>query len=143
MAGVRSIPEVSGTLFDGGIIDYHFDFAFKRLPAKIPGTKIRGLTLFPHFFDRITPGWFDKPLKWRRPSAEAIADVVVIAPSDAFVKKLPGGKIPDRNDFLKLETSDRIRQWRSIMDACRALADDLNDLFDAKDLSPRIELFPG
>jgi hypothetical protein len=148
MAGVRSIPEIQGTLFDGGIIDYHFDFAFKRLRTEdLAGvhaetdTRSGGLTLFPHFFDRITPGWFDKPLKWRRPSAEALANVVMIAPSDAFVKKLPGGKIPDRNDFLKLETKDRIHQWRRVMDACRVLADDLNELFDAREREPRIELF--
>jgi len=143
MAGVRSIPEISGTLFDGGIIDYHFDFEFKRLYTESADTEKCGLTLFPHFVDRITPGWFDKPLKWRRPSAEAITDVVMIAPSDAFVEKLPGGKIPDRNDFLKLETNDRIRQWRQVMDAGRTLADDLNDLFDAKAGAPRIEAFAG
>ena len=142
MAGVRSIPEISGTLFDGGIIDYHFDFSFRRLRPLDAETRKDGLTLFPHFFDRVTPGWFDKPLKWRRPTSEAMTDVVMIAPSEAFVKTLPGGKIPDRNDFVELETRDRIRQWEQVIEACHALAEDLNDLFDAGDVAKWIEAFP-
>ncbi len=67
MAGVRSTPSLPGTLFDGGIIDYHFDFSYGRR---------KGLVLFPHFFDRITPGWFDKPLRWRKPSARDLNDLL-------------------------------------------------------------------
>ena len=146
MAGVRSIPEISETLFDGGIIDYHFDFTFARRRAP---EQPEGLVLFAHFFDRITPGWFDKPLRWRKPSAEAVDDVVMIAPSQDFVRSLPGGKVPDRNDFLEMETGERIRRWRRVMDDCRVLADELNDLFEGRsggqplDLSDRIECFPG
>jgi len=132
MAGVRSLPEVSGTLFDGGIIDYHFDFGFRRRD---------GLVLFPHFFDRITPGWFDKPLRWRRPPAANLDDVVLLAPSDEFVASLPGGRVPDRNDFLELETQERFRRWDDVMNRCRVLADELCDLFDAADLGDRIEPF--
>jgi hypothetical protein len=138
MAGVRSLPEVAQTLFDGGIIDYHFDFTFKR--RRSPDQR-EGLVLFPHFFDRITPGWFDKPLRWRKPSAEAVSNVVMIAPSETFVKGLPGGKVPDRNDFLEMKTTDRFQRWRRVMDECHALADELNDLFDGKNLADRIEPF--
>lgn len=133
MSGVRSLPEISTTLFDGGIIDYHFDFGFRRR---------EGLVLFPHFFDRITPGWFDKPLRWRRPPRANLADVVLLAPSDEFVASLPGGRVPDRNDFLELETRERFRRWDEVMDRCRILADELCDLFDAADVGDRIEAFP-
>ncbi len=129
MAGVRSTPGLTGMLFDGGIIDYHFDFSFRRR---------RGLVLFPHFFDRITPGWFDKPLRWRKPSVEDFSDVVMLAPSDAFIATLPGGRVPDRNDFLELDTKQRIRQWHRVMDRCRVLADELNDLFDGNRLGDAI-----
>ncbi len=126
MAAVRSVPDFAGTLFDGGIIDYHFDFEFRRSA---------GLVLFPHFFDRITPGWFDKPLRWRKPATEAMTDVVMLAPSDAFVASLPGGKVPNRDDFLELETSERIERWRTVIDRCRVLADELNDLFEGDRLA--------
>jgi hypothetical protein len=132
MEGVRSTPDVDGTLFDGGIIDYHFDFRFERRP---------GLVLFPHFFDRITPGWFDKPLGKRRPRANDLDEVVMVAPSDAFVSTLPGSRVPDRDDFLGLETAVRIRQWGRVLDRCRALADEWIDLIDGGRLVDAIEPF--
>ena len=134
MEGVRSTPGVSGTLFDGGIIDYHFDFEFKRRD---------GLVLFPHFFDKITPGWFDKPWKSRRPSKEATDDVVMISPSDAFVAALPGGKVPDRDDFMDFSTEERIERWHGVVEACRVLGDELEELIDTGGLANRIEPFPA
>ncbi len=122
MAGVRDVPGAPGTLFDGGILDYHFDFAFRRRP---------GLVLFPHFFDRITPGWFDKVLPWRSPRASDLEDVVLIAPSDAFIARLPGRKVPDRDDFLKLGTQERIARWLRVQDESKRLADDFTTLVDS------------
>ena len=121
MEGVRSLPELGGPLFDGGILDYHFDFRFRRQP---------GLVLFPHFFDAITPGWFDKWIRGRRPRSADLDDVVMVAPSDAFVSALPGGKVPDRNDFLELDTASRIRRWESVQERSRSLADEWIDLID-------------
>ena len=140
MAGVRSLPEVAKTLFDGGIIDYHFNFKFERTPTR---NEPEGLVLFPHFFDRVTPGWFDKPLPWRKPDADAASDVVMVAPSESFVKNLPGGKVPDRSDFLEMETEERFKRWRRVMEECRVLADELNDLFDHKTVPDRIDPFPA
>jgi hypothetical protein len=134
MAGVRSTPGVDGTLFDGGIIDYNFDFEFERR---------EGLVLFAHFFDKIIPGWFDKPLKWRKPSLAALEDVVMIAPSDAFVASLPGGKLPDRSDFLDFGTDERIERWNGVVEACRILGEELEELIDSQRLSERIEAFPA
>jgi hypothetical protein len=132
MAGVPQVGDQPGMWFDGGIIDYHFDFSFDRAP---------GLVLFPHFFDRITPGWFDKPLRWRRPTGAAVDDVVMIAPSDEFVAALPGAHVPDRNDFVAMTNDDRIRQWRAVLDRCRALVDELSDLVDGGGLADAIRPF--
>jgi hypothetical protein len=121
MQGVSDIPGLPGTYFDGGIIDYHFDFSFTRRD---------GLVLFPHFFDRITPGWFDKPWRARRPTAQALDDVVMIAPSDAFIAELPGSKVPDRDDFTALSESERVARWYDVVDRCRALASELYELIE-------------
>lgn len=134
MAGVARVGEAEGMWFDGGILDYHFDFGFGRG---------EGLVLFPHFFDRITPGWFDKPLRWRRPAAAALDDVVMIAPRDEFVAALPGAHVPDRGDFVALATDDRIRQWRAVLARAEALADELCDLVDGGGLADAIRPFPG
>jgi hypothetical protein len=134
MAGVPRVGDASGIWFDGGIVDYHFDFRFRRAP---------GLVLFPHFFDRIVPGWYDKPLPWRRPSAADLDDVVMVAPSDAFVKALPGAHVPDRGDFVALPTADRIRQWRVVLAECEALADAWCDLVDGGGLADAVVPFQG
>jgi hypothetical protein len=134
MAGVPNVGEAEGMWFDGGILDYHFDFEFERQ---------KGLVLFPHFFDRITPGWFDKPLPWRRPTARALDDVVMVAPRDEFVAALPGAHVPDRNDFIELATDDRIRQWRAVLERCESLVDELCDLVDGGGLADAIQPFPG
>jgi len=53
-----------------------------------------------------------------------------------------GGRVPDRNDFLELETRERIRQWHRVMDRCRLLADDLNDLLDGNRLADALSPYP-
>lgn len=119
MDGIRDIEGASpGLYLDGGLLDYHFDFEF-RGPA--------GLVLFPHFFEHITPGWLDKNLQWRRVRGEALDRVLMISPSDEFVKGLPGGRVPDRSDFERMSTEERQAQWWEIVRACGALADQLHD----------------
>ncbi|SHH97081.1 patatin-like phospholipase domain-containing protein [Ferrimonas marina] len=102
LPGETALPGVSsGRYFDGGITDYHLD-----LPALSQG----GLTLYPHFYPSVTPGWFDKALPWRRASAN-LSKVVILAPTAEFVAQLPGGKLPDRTDFKRLPTEQRIQAW--------------------------------
>ncbi len=119
MEAIRDIPgAVPGFYRDGGVLDYHLNLPFGDNPGK--------LVLFPHYTDRIIPGWLDKGLKWRRPRAEYMKNVLVVAPSREFVKKLPFGKIPDRNDFRTFQGRDAERKayWRRVMEAGRRLADD-------------------
>lgn len=108
MKGVSSIKGAKGVFRDGGILDYHLDIPF--LPDD------DSLVLYPHFYDSITPGWFDKALN-RPPSRENMKNVVLISPSHAFVKDLPFGKIPDRKDFFafKGKDKDRINYWNKVV----------------------------
>ena len=91
---------------DGGIIDYHFDLSFG--PDE-------GLVLYPHFYDKPTPGWFDKGLKRRVPHKSSYDNVVMLVPSKSFIASLPFGKIPDRKDFENLEADARIRYWQTVL----------------------------
>lgn len=94
-----------GPYLDGGVLDYHPALDFSRSG---------GLALYPHFFDRITPGWFDKRIPGRWPRREWMSRVVLLAPSPRFVASLPGGAIPDRNDFFDRGDEARIRRWREV-----------------------------
>ncbi|MCK5682736.1 hypothetical protein KAJ27_01385, partial [bacterium] len=107
MDGVLDIDGVPGVFRDGGIIDYHLDIPFTE--------DNESLVLYPHFYEKITPGWFDKKLN-RKPCAKNMENVVLIAPSEKFVKSLPYEKIPDRKDFITFKENDleRINYWEKV-----------------------------
>jgi hypothetical protein len=131
MAGIVDIAHAPrGRYRDGGIIDYHFDFRFESRP---------GLTLYPHFFRHITPGWFDKALRWRSPARSVLERVVMLSPSQEFVEKLSGGRIPDRTDFAAMPTAERQRVWREVAARSRALGDELVDLAAGRRLADAVE----
>lgn len=129
LEGVR-IPGREGEVHrDGGVIDYHLDLDF--------GTG-DGLVLYPHFYDHIVPGWFDKALGWRRGKPGNFDRVLLIAPSRDFVSKLPGGKIPDRRDFFSMSEAERMKRWQSVRDASEQLGDELRDLTVSGRIADRI-----
>jgi len=129
--GVRDIDGAPRGIYrDGGIIDYHLD---------LPMTNADRLTLFPHFFAHITPGWFDKNLSWRRPANEHIDRTILICPSPEFIARLPNKKIPDRSDFMTMSPDLRRKVWRSVVTACEELAEELNDVLEKEQLAARLE----
>lgn len=128
LKGVRDIDGAPRGIYrDGGVIDYHLD-----LPLSDPDR----IALFPHFFDRFIPGWFDKKLSWRRPDPRHVDRTILICPTAGFIGKLPNGKVPDRTDFVTMAPEMRVRAWKSTVAACARLADELNDVLD-KDLLPQ------
>lgn len=125
MSGQRNIVGApKGHYWDGGIIDYHFDF------ANCAGD---GLVLYPHFSDKVTPGWFDKSLRWRRTQTQQLDNVVLVAPSRDYISSLPYGKIPDRRDFQKMSQTIRLTYWRECVSASQALADAFIEVIESPD----------
>ncbi|MBT8101668.1 MAG: patatin-like phospholipase family protein [Gammaproteobacteria bacterium] len=131
LSGVRDIHGARpGTYRDGGVIDYHLD---------LPHSARESLTLFPHFYDRIVPGWFDKKLKWRKPHPGNVDRTILISPSAEFVAKLPNAKIPDRGDFVKFSPQEREAAWRACVAACSELADEFNEVIARDQLAARLQ----
>ncbi len=125
MSGVKNIPGAyKGVYRDGGVIDYHMDIPFMEDDEKI--------VLFPHYMDRIIPGWFDKNLSYRKPCAANMDNVVLVSPSSEFVKTLPYGKIPDRKDFLlfKGRDNERIAYWNDVVSASVCLGEEFLELVE-------------
>jgi len=117
LEGVSDIPGAPpGVYWDGGIIDYHLH---------LPYADAQGLVLYPHFTDRIVPGWLDKAMPWRNASGPWLDNVVLLAPSREFLATLPNGKLPDRGDFRRYANDDagRMRDWRRAMSECERLAE--------------------
>ncbi len=125
MPGERDIAGAPpGHYWDGGIVDYHFDF------SRFDGD---GLVLYPHFRDDITPGWFDKFLPWRRAAGHHLDQVVLLCPSPSYLAGLPHGKIPDRRDFPKMSHEERVGYWQAARDASAVLGEEFAALIDGPD----------
>lgn len=107
----------AGDYWDGGLIDYHVLW---------PHARHDRVVLYPHFAEHVTPGWLDKFLPWRkRPRAHPWLDnVLLVAPSPAFVATLPNGRLPERQDFYRYGTdhASRIVAWTRAMAQCERFA---------------------
>jgi len=132
MEGVSDIKGAPGHFRDGGMLDYHLDIPFL--------TDNESLVLYPHFYETITPGWFDKPLN-RKPSPKNMENVVLIAPSKSFIDSLPMKKIPDRKDFYTFKKRDRERQdiWRNVVKRNRQLGDAFAEAVESKKIRQMVK----
>lgn len=130
LTGVVDIQGASrGVYRDGGIIDYHHD---------LPHGDGERLTLYPHFYDRIVPGWFDKNLSWRKPNPEHVSNTILISPSAEFVSRLPNAKIPDRRDFISYSQDERIQIWQTCIAECEQMADDFLEMLESEQLAAHV-----
>ncbi|MCK5040788.1 MAG: hypothetical protein KAR62_00775 [Sphingomonadales bacterium] len=129
--GEENIPHADKGMYrDGGFTDYHFDMPFL---GEVKGDD--DLVLYPHYRERIIPGWFDKPLKWRKPSPQNTAHMIQIAPSDEFAASLPYGKIPDRGDFKRFDTPTRMKYWNTVLDETDRLADTFAEVIEKENMA--------
>ncbi|NQD92413.1 patatin-like phospholipase family protein [Pseudomonas sp. CrR25] len=131
MEGVRDIPGAGpGTYRDGGLLDYHLDLPYNG----------DDIVLYPHFTDRVIPGWFDKGMPWRRADAKRLHNVLLLAPSRDYLARLPHGKLPDRKDFRRYLGDDagRERYWRTAMAESRRLGDEFLELQESGRLAERM-----
>ncbi len=126
MTGVRKIegaPE--GTYRDGGLVDYQLNQDYQ------PGKE--GVTLFFHYQEKIIPGWFDKRMPWRKPPKGGIDRVLQVHPGEEFLKILPDGRLPDRDDFRRYVDSpaERIRRWDQIAETSAILGTEFLDAVES------------
>lgn len=128
MEPVRDLPDApSGSYWDGGLIDYHLALPYSRIAGNPEG----GLVLYPHFGQRIVPGWLDKSLPWRcahrGPNRGWLDNVIIISPSAAFLRTLPRAKLPDRSDFIHYGRNDdaRVLDWKRAIAEGERLRDEL------------------
>lgn len=134
MSRVSDIPGAPpGSYRDGGVIDYHLDIPY--------GVKNDGIVLFPHYTDRIVPGWFDKKLYWRKPHPDHMSHVLMVSPSREFVAGLPFGKIPDRDDFKYFMNDDEVRidYWQAVSRKSRQMADELAELIESRRIAEKVQ----
>lgn len=132
MSGISNIQGApNGVYRDGGLIDYHIDLPYQS----------KGIVLYPHFTDHITPGWFDKLVKWRKANSSNQDRTLLISPSQEFLKTLPLGRLPDRNDFVEkgLDQKKRIQIWNQCIAESQRMGDEFLELVEKQRLSEVIQ----
>jgi hypothetical protein len=134
VAGVRNIYGAPRGIYrDGGLIDYHLTHQF--------AAKENETVLFFHHQERIIPGWLDKNLMRRVPDEETLSNVLMVFPTQSFVEKLPGGKIPDRGDFLAYinDQETRIKNWYKAVELSAPLGEDFIELVESGRIKEMVE----
>ena len=140
LKSVHNIPGAPpGAYWDGGITDYHLHLnyshdkavAMHSIAGEVDSTGASGqnhsqLVLYPHFQKAVVPGWLDKSLTWRHKATHHLDTMLLLAPNPDWVKSLPNGKLPDRNDFTHYgnDLTGRVRAWTTAVSASTQLADE-------------------
>jgi len=130
--GVSELPGApDGVYRDGGMLDYHLDLPYQSA----------GIVLYPHFTDRVIPGWFDKPLRWRNGDPKRLRRLLLVSPSREYLASLPHGKLPDRTDFKHYLGDDAGREayWRKAVGESQRLGDEFLELVESGKLMDRIQ----
>jgi hypothetical protein len=136
VAGVHNIYGAPrGVYRDGGLIDYHLSHQFAAQKDEI--------VLFFHHQERIVPGWLDKNLKKRTTDSETLSNVLMVLPSEDFIKTLPGEKVPDRTDFLTCidDQETRIKNWHKAVDLSAPLGEEFLELVESGKIKGMVEKF--
>jgi hypothetical protein len=123
LQAVQDIPGAPpGAYWDGGITDYHLHLRYAHMGE--------GLVLYPHFQPRLVPGWLDKALKHRHRASAWLDNLVLLAPHPQWVRTLPGGKLPDRQDFTAFanDLPTRVARWQRAVAESERLADEFQSL---------------
>jgi hypothetical protein len=137
MTGVRNIPGAPpGVYRDGGVVDHDLDVPF--LPSA------EGIVLFPHYTDRLVPGWFDKRLPWRGTAPSNLENVLLVTPRSSFMERLPFGRLPEKWDFLLFRGRDdeRIACWRRATEESRVLGEEFLAAMESGDIRQRVRPIP-
>jgi hypothetical protein len=136
IAGVRNIYGApTGIYRDGGLIDYHLTHPY--------AAKADDITLFFNHQERIIPGWLDKKLSYRHPPDHILDNVLMVYPSEEFVARLPGGKVPDRDDFTTFidDPATRIENWRHAVQMAESLGEQFLELVESGKIRHMIKSF--
>ena len=133
METVRDIPQgPAGAHIDGGMVDYHMDLPLQETAADA------GILFIPHYEQRVVSGWFDKRLKQRQPRHGE--RMLVLSPAPEVIAKLPGAKIPCRQDFKIYHGRDKLRlaAWQAALTVSEDISGAFQDMLKAGDVEQHL-----
>ena len=122
LPAIRDIPGAPGVFRDGGLIDYHFD----QLPIHSDG-----LILMPHFLSELQLGWLERLAPKSVLPNPNLDRLVIVCPTQAWLRSLPSGKLPDRDDARLLTPELRRYHWHQAALRGQELAEEFERRFQA------------
>jgi hypothetical protein len=138
MDGVEHVSGAGdGVYRDGGLLDYH------PVPSNF-WSPSDGIVLYPHFYNYLKSGWFDKFFPWRKVKGGYLDNVLLVSPSEAYVTSLPGGRIPRKEDFRRFKNDDkeRMRRWQIVMERSCELGDEFLEIVTSGKIKQRLNRLP-
>lgn len=135
VSGVRDIYGApNGTYRDGGITDYQLNQNY--------GLNREDIVLLFQHQERIIPGWLDKKLIYRRVPADNLDNLLMVYPTEEFIKTLPGGQVPQRKDFKTFadKPSVRIRNWQKVVAKSAHLGEQFLELIESNKLRDVVKI---
>ena len=139
----------AGLHWDGGLSDYHMHLDWRQADSSKTvatnsiesGTdgqyqsKNPKIILYPHFQQAVVPGWLDKSLTSRHASTPFLDDMLLLAPRSDWVRSLPRGKLPDRQDFTHFgaDLASRVASWQRAAAQSQQLADEFAQWLERPD----------
>jgi hypothetical protein len=132
LPAIRDIAGASGVFRDGGLVDYHFD----QLPIHSDG-----LILMPHFLAEQQLGWLERLVPSSVLPNPNLERLVIVCPTEAWVRSLPSGKLPDREDARQLTPELRRYHWHQSALRGQELAQEFSLRFEDGSLLDELKAF--
>lgn len=131
MTPVDSIPELNGVLWDGAIIDYQIGLEYNT----------DGLIFFPHYMDTLHQGYFDQYLPYRKFNGKVLDRMIMLSPSEEYIKSLPNNKISDSTDWKAYlgNNEERTSNWYEVARRGQEIVDEFDYYYRAGKLMDVIE----
>ncbi len=133
MNPVNNIAGIDGLIWDGALVDYHIGLNYNT----------DKLVFYPHFASNIIEGWFDKFVKWRKFNGPVLDKMILVSPSDSYIKSLPDSKIPDRKDFETHFDNEEVRMkhWYEVARRGEEMVNEFDELWRSGKLVEEIISF--
>jgi hypothetical protein len=121
-----------GAYLDGGLRDYHINQALELR---------EGVALLFLHQPKIVPAWLDQFVPWRTANPARLSDVLLAYPDPEFVRSLPGGAVPCRDDFKTWvnDPHERFARWRRSVAMSEALGAAFLEDVETGELVRRVE----
>ena len=138
VGGVRDIPGApAGVYCDGGLEQYVLNGSY--------GRNADDVTLLVYHGGPIIPTWLDRKAFNLNKRMAPLDNVLAVNPSPEFIRKLPLGKVPDRDDWKRFaeNPAERIKIWQTAIDRSMELGESFMELVESGGIKRAVEPLDG